>query len=63
MRNVCTIDPKWLVDVAPNFFEVSKFSNAKRKSEKLQPLQPKYGQDPNAWRLSKRRAAALSSTH
>ena len=56
MREVCTIDPKWLVEVAPKFFkncnpnEISK----RKKKEKIEPLFNRY-EDPNAWRLSRRR--------
>ncbi len=56
MRNICTIDPEWLLDVAPNFFQkCDKFDQSKKKKqEKLEPLHNKY-QDPNAWRLSRRK--------
>ena len=56
MREITVINPKWLVDVAAKFFrkcnpnELSK----RQRMEKIQPLQNKY-EDPNAWRLSKRR--------
>lgn len=56
MREVCTIDPKWLLEVAPKFFknqtgtELSK----RKKAEKIEPLFNRY-EDPNAWRLSRRK--------
>lgn len=56
MRDVCAINPKWLIDVAPNFFKFTdekEFVRSKR-NEKIEPLNQKYG-DPNAWRLSKRK--------
>ncbi|EGC32093.1 hypothetical protein DICPUDRAFT_82061 [Dictyostelium purpureum] len=56
MREVCTIDPKWLVELAPKFFksaDPNKISKRKRK-EKIEPLYDKYN-DPNAWRPSKRK--------
>jgi len=56
MREVCTIEPKWLVELAPKFFKVSdptKLSKRKRQ-EKLEPLFDR-NRDPNAWRISKRR--------
>jgi len=56
MREVLAIEPKWLVELAPNFFRLAdptKLSRRKRQ-EKLEPLYDKY-HDPNAWRLSKRR--------
>jgi len=56
MREVCVIDAKWLVELAPKFFksaDPTKLSKRK-KQEKLEPLYDRY-RDPNAWRLSKRR--------
>jgi ATP-dependent RNA helicase DHX8/PRP22 len=56
MREVCTIDPKWLVELAPKFFKMAdpnKLSKRKRQ-EKIEPLYDKY-RDPNAWRISKQR--------
>jgi len=57
MREVCTVNPKWLVELAPQFFKVSdpnKISKRKRK-ERIDPLWDKYATDQNAWRLTKRR--------
>lgn len=56
MREVTSIEPKWLTELAPKFFKLSdptKMSKRKRQ-EKLEPLWDKY-RDPNAWRLSKRK--------
>jgi ATP-dependent RNA helicase DHX8/PRP22 len=56
MREVMTIDPRWLVDLAPRFFKAAdahKLSRRKR-NEKIEPLYDRYN-DPNAWRLSRRR--------
>lgn len=56
MREVTHIDPKWLVELAPRFFKGAdqhKLSRRK-KGEKIEPLYDRYN-DPNAWRLSKRR--------
>lgn len=56
MREVTAIDPKWLTELAPRFFKQAdphKLSRRKRM-EKLEPLYDRYN-DPNAWRLSKRR--------
>ena len=57
MREVCAIEPKWLVDVAPNFFRFSDptLISHRKKQEKLEPLHLKYNSDPNAWRLNRRR--------
>lgn len=56
MREVTTIDPRWLVEFAPSFFKFSdptKLSRNKRKL-KLEPLYNKY-EEPNAWRISRTR--------
>ena len=53
---VCAIDPKWLVELAPRFFksaDAHKLSRRKR-AERLEPLYDRYN-DPHAWRLSRRR--------
>lgn len=54
MREVTTIDPRWLVDFAPTFFRFSdpaKLSKHK-KQLRLEPLYNKY-EEPNAWRISR----------
>mmetsp|Transcript_17127 Transcript_17127/g.28162 ORF Transcript_17127/g.28162 Transcript_17127/m.28162 type:complete len:1215 (+) Transcript_17127:84-3728(+) len=56
MREVCAIEAKWLTELAPSFFKQSdptKLSKRK-KQEKIEPLYNRY-EEPNAWRLSKRR--------
>eukprot|EP01039_Chlorochromonas_danica_P009929 gene9929-10979_t len=56
MRNALTIDAKWLVELAPNFFkkaDPNKLSKAKRK-EKIEPLFDRYN-PKDAWRLSRRK--------
>ncbi|XP_031270199.1 probable pre-mRNA-splicing factor ATP-dependent RNA helicase DEAH5 [Pistacia vera] len=57
MRNVTSIDPKWLTELAPRFFKVANPTTlSKRKCrERIEPLHDKY-HEPNSWRLSKRRA-------
>lgn len=54
MREVTTIDLKWLVEFAPAFFKFSdptKLSKFK-KNQRLEPLYNKY-EEPNAWRISR----------
>ncbi|XP_042229267.1 ATP-dependent RNA helicase DHX8-like isoform X1 [Homarus americanus] len=54
MREVTTIDPKWLVEFAPSFFkqgDPTKLSKYK-KNQRLEPLYNKY-EEPNAWRISR----------
>ena len=56
MRNVLSIDPKWLVELAPNFYkqgDPTKPSKAKQQ-QKIEPLFDRYN-PPDSWRLSKRR--------
>uniref|UniRef100_A0A5S6PYS7 RNA helicase n=1 Tax=Trichuris muris TaxID=70415 RepID=A0A5S6PYS7_TRIMR len=54
MREVCAVEPKWLVEFAPAFFrfgnptKLSKF----KKGQKIEPLFNKY-EDVNAWRISR----------
>ncbi|KAJ7200850.1 P-loop containing nucleoside triphosphate hydrolase protein [Mycena pura] len=61
-HNVTAIEPKWLVEVAPQFFKVAdanKISKRKRQ-EKIEPLFNKY-EKPDEWRLSKAKSSARSS--
>uniref|UniRef100_A0A8D3E8E1 ATP-dependent RNA helicase DHX8 n=1 Tax=Scophthalmus maximus TaxID=52904 RepID=A0A8D3E8E1_SCOMX len=54
MREVTTIDPRWLVEFAPAFFRVAdptRLSRQKRM-QKLEPLYNRY-EEPNAWRISR----------
>jgi len=56
MREVTTIDPKWLVEFAPAFFRFSdptKLSKFKQ-TQRIEPLHNKY-EEPNAWRISRTR--------
>lgn len=57
MREVMAIESKWLVELAPRFFRASdptKLSRRKKR-EKIEPLYDKYAQNPDDWRLSRRR--------
>jgi ATP-dependent RNA helicase DHX8/PRP22 len=56
MREVVSINPNWLIEMAPKFFrpvDQNKLSRRKR-FERLEPLYDRY-HDPKAWRLSRRR--------
>lgn len=60
-HNVTAVEPKWLVEVAPQFFKVAdanKISKRKRQ-EKIEPLYNKY-EKPDEWRLSKVKRSARS---
>eukprot|EP00340_Litonotus_pictus_P000043 CAMPEP_0170522266 /NCGR_PEP_ID=MMETSP0209-20121228/7716_1 /TAXON_ID=665100 ORGANISM="Litonotus pictus, Strain P1" /NCGR_SAMPLE_ID=MMETSP0209 /ASSEMBLY_ACC=CAM_ASM_000301 /LENGTH=1258 /DNA_ID=CAMNT_0010809697 /DNA_START=167 /DNA_END=3940 /DNA_ORIENTATION=- len=50
MREVCSIDPRWLVDVAPRYFKYSdpNYLSKRKKNEKIEPLHNKY-EEPNSW--------------
>lgn len=57
MREVMSIEAKWLVELAPRFFRTgdpTKLSRRKKR-EKIEPLFDKYAQNPDDWRLSRRR--------
>ena len=56
MREVCAIEPKWLVDVAPHFYKKIDPDQLKnmRKNKKIEPLFNRY-EDKNAWRLTRRK--------
>ena len=63
-HNVTAIEPKWLVEVAPQFFKVAdanKISKRKRQ-EKIEPLYNKY-EKPDEWRLLKVKRSARSVSH
>ncbi|CAL8104572.1 unnamed protein product [Calicophoron daubneyi] len=54
MREVTTIDPRWLVEFAPNFFKFgdpTKLSRAK-KSMRIEPLYSKF-EEKDSWRISR----------
>lgn len=54
MREVTTIDPRWLVEYAPKFFKFgdpTKLSKAK-KSMRIEPLYNKH-EEKDSWRISR----------
>ncbi|KAB5590392.1 Pre-mRNA-splicing factor [Ceratobasidium theobromae] len=61
-HTVTTIEPKWLVEVAPQFFRVADANkiSKRKKQEKIEPLYNKY-EKPDEWRLSKVKRSARSS--
>ena len=56
MREVLSIEPRWLLEVAPKYFKHmdGPVLSKRKKEERLEPLYNKF-EEPNAWRLSKRR--------
>ncbi|TFK26639.1 P-loop containing nucleoside triphosphate hydrolase protein [Coprinopsis marcescibilis] len=61
-HNVTVVEPKWLVEVAPQFFKVADANkiSKRKKQEKIEPLFNKY-EKPDEWRLSKIKRSARSS--
>ncbi|KAJ7597435.1 P-loop containing nucleoside triphosphate hydrolase protein [Mycena floridula] len=61
-HNVTAIEAKWLVEVAPQFFQVADANkiSKRKKQEKIEPLFNKY-EKPDEWRLSKIKRSARSS--
>ncbi|KAH8120070.1 P-loop containing nucleoside triphosphate hydrolase protein [Phellopilus nigrolimitatus] len=61
-HTVTAIEPKWLVEVAPQFFKVADVNkiSKRKKQEKIEPLFNKY-EKPDEWRLSKVKRSARSS--
>ncbi|CAE6412752.1 unnamed protein product [Rhizoctonia solani] len=61
-HTVTAIEPKWLVEVAPQFFRVADANkiSKRKKQEKIEPLFNKY-EKPDEWRLSKIKRSARSS--
>eukprot|EP00117_Sycon_ciliatum_P004752 scpid32124/ scgid8988/ ATP-dependent RNA helicase DHX8; DEAH box protein 8; RNA helicase HRH1 len=54
MREVIAVDPRWLVEFAPAFFQFAdptKLSKRKRQ-ERIEPLYSRY-EEPNSWRISR----------
>jgi len=56
MREVMAIEPKWLTELAPRFFSKAdpRQLSKRKRMERIEPLYDRFN-DPNAWRLSKRR--------
>jgi len=56
MRQVMCIEPKWLVELAPQFYKTAD-PNRMTKAKRMQKIEPLYDRfnPPNMWRLSRRR--------
>lgn len=52
---VTVIEPRWLTEVAPQFFKVADAAriSKRKREEKVQPLFDRYAKDQDEWRLSK----------
>lgn len=56
LRDCCTVEPHWLIQLAPHLFkhaDTTRLSKRKQR-ERIEPLFNRY-EEPNAWRLSRRR--------
>lgn len=51
-----TIEPKWLVELAPQFYRAAD-PNKMTRQKRMQKIEPLYDRfnPPNSWRLSKRK--------
>jgi ATP-dependent RNA helicase DHX8/PRP22 len=56
MRNVLAVDPKWLVELAPAFYQQSDPTRMSKhkKLQKIEPLHDRFN-PKDEWRLSKRK--------
>ena len=56
MREVMAIDPKWLIELAPRFFQTAdpRHLSKRKRMERIEPLYDRFN-PPDSWRLSKRR--------
>lgn len=54
MHCVSVIDPKWLIQLAPRFFQASDPNNPneRRKKQKIVPLFNRYAENQDSWRLT-----------
>ncbi|KAL0489782.1 ATP-dependent RNA helicase [Acrasis kona] len=55
-RDVMTVEPKWLYELAPNFYKKAnpERGSKKKRAEKIEPLYNKYA-EKDEWRISKRK--------
>eukprot|EP00735_Rhodelphis_limneticus_P008596 TRINITY_DN216_c0_g1::TRINITY_DN216_c0_g1_i1::g.1602::m.1602 TRINITY_DN216_c0_g1::TRINITY_DN216_c0_g1_i1::g.1602 ORF type:complete len:1212 (-),score=306.99,sp/Q54F05/DHX8_DICDI/62.60/0.0,OB_NTP_bind/PF07717.11/8e-30,HA2/PF04408.18/4.1e-30,Helicase_C/PF00271.26/2.3e-11,S1/PF00575.18/1.9e-10,DEAD/PF00270.24/6.7e-07,AAA_22/PF13401.1/0.0002,T2SE/PF00437.15/0.00029,AAA_19/PF13245.1/0.003,DUF1308/PF07000.6/0.015,MIP-T3/PF10243.4/0.031,Flavi_DEAD/PF07652.9/0.042,AAA/PF00004.24/1.6,AAA/PF00004.24/1.3e+ len=56
MRECISIDPKWLPELAPRHYKASdpRHLSKRKRQEKIEPLFNKH-EEPNSWRISKRK--------
>lgn len=54
MVHITTIEPKWLVEISPEFFEINGHKTvAKKKEERIVPLFNRFTTDQNDWKLTR----------
>ncbi|ELP91429.1 ATP-dependent RNA helicase DHX8, putative [Entamoeba invadens IP1] len=56
MRETISIDPKWLIELAPAFYQVAdgKHLNERMRKEKIKPLHDRFNKDQNTWKVGNR---------
>ncbi|EJS44034.1 prp22p [Saccharomyces arboricola H-6] len=52
MSQITSIEPQWLLEVAPHFYKATDAESQSRKRAKIIPLHNKFAKDQNSWRLS-----------
>ncbi|CAI4060127.1 hypothetical protein SKDZ_05G0830 [Saccharomyces kudriavzevii ZP591] len=52
MSQITSIEPQWLIEVAPHFYKTADAESQSRKRAKIIPLHNKFAKDQNSWRLS-----------
>lgn len=59
--HVTVIEPQWLVETSPEFFEVNGTrTTQKKKDEKIVPLFNKFAKDQNEWRLTQGKSTSTT---
>ncbi|QEU61742.1 Prp22 [Kluyveromyces lactis] len=56
MMQVTAIESKWLLESAPHFYKVADPNGSSRKKAKIVPLNDRFAQSKDSWRLSSIRA-------
>ncbi|CDO92541.1 unnamed protein product [Kluyveromyces dobzhanskii CBS 2104] len=56
MMQVTAVEPRWLLESAPHFYKVADPNGSSRKKAKIVPLNDRFAQSKDSWRLSSIRA-------
>lgn len=59
MHCVTIIEPKWLIELAPAFYQIADANevNQRRRKDKIVPLYDKFAKNQDSWRLSAQQSA------
>lgn len=49
--HVTIIEPKWLIEISPEFFQINKDEKGRKINDKIVPLFNKFAKGQNEWRL------------